>query len=97
VRLHLLISEDLAHRALRDPCQADMAGCRAVLAGVAGQQSRRPELVRVSHILRLWHATDTSHVRASTVISGCLPGRGLSSSAAMAPNRMARAKQRWTV
>src|SRR5271166_5001993 len=53
VRLHLLISKDLAHRALRNPHQAGVPRCRTMLAGMAGQQPRRPEFVRMSHVLGL--------------------------------------------
>ena len=51
--LYLLLGEDLADRALRDPCQADVPRTRRMLAGMASQQSRRPEFMRVSHVLGL--------------------------------------------
>jgi len=42
-------------------------------------------------------ASDSSQTRASAVISGAFPGHGLSSSAAITPNRTAQRKHRSTV
>jgi hypothetical protein len=54
VGLHLVPREDLTDRALGDASQAGMPpGERTVLASVAGQQTRRPQLMRISDILCL--------------------------------------------
>ena len=53
VRLHLLVGENLANCALRDSPQAGVPRCWTMLAGVASQQPRRPEFVRISHLLGL--------------------------------------------
>ena len=53
VRLHLLLGEELANRALRDPRQAGVPRRWAMLAAMTGQQPRRPEFMRVSHLLGL--------------------------------------------
>jgi len=53
VRLHLLLIEDLAHRALSQLAKAGVLFRRAVLARVASQEPRRPQLVRIAEVLRL--------------------------------------------
>ena len=95
VRFHLVLVEYLAHRTLRQVGEARVALRRSVLACMAGQKSRCPQFVRRSFAFR--HASDVTHVLASTVIVGSLPGRGRSSSAAMGPSTTARSTQRWTV
>ena len=47
---------------------------RPVLARMARQQPRRPQLVRIAQLLALRHASDTSQVLASSVILGSLSG-----------------------
>ena len=56
---------------------------RSMLAGVAGQKPRRPQFVPKSFALR--QAKSISHALTSIVMVGSRPGRGRSSSAAMAP------------
>jgi hypothetical protein len=51
MRLHLLLIENLANRALRQVGQARMSLCRSVLAGVAGEKPRRPRFVRIPQFL----------------------------------------------
>ena len=53
VCLHLRLGENPANRALRDPRQTGVPRCRTMLAGMAGQQPRSPQFVRVSHVLGL--------------------------------------------
>jgi hypothetical protein len=53
VRLHLLLVEDFAHRALRQIGQAHMPLGGPVRAGVAGEKSRCPQFVRIAQIPRL--------------------------------------------
>ena len=45
--------EDLAHRSLGQLRQARMAGTRPVIARMRGQQTGRPQLVRVTELRRL--------------------------------------------
>ena len=97
MRLHLLLGENVetvpcAIRA-RQTCPAPGACSRAWRAGNRVVQSS----CGYPTSFAFWQASDTSHARASSVISGSLPGRGLSSSAAITPNRLPRARQRWTV
>lgn len=84
--LDLLVAKKLAHRALNQTGQTGMSGLRSVLARMAGQKPRRPKFVRVALLLALSHAKDTSQAFASGVITGSLPGRGRSSSAASKPS-----------
>src|SRR3984893_1173631 len=53
VWLHLLAIQDLADRALDQLGEALMTGGRSVLPRVAGQQPRRPQLVRIAELFRL--------------------------------------------
>jgi hypothetical protein len=53
VRLHLLLIENLANRALRQVGQARMSLRRSMLAGVAGEKPRRPQFVRLAQFLCL--------------------------------------------
>ena len=53
MRLHFLLVEDLAHRALREVGQARMPLRRSMLASVAGQKPRRPQFVGIAMFLRL--------------------------------------------
>src|SRR5208337_1260798 len=84
------------------PCPAQSAsGRRAPLpdharghGGPATASSRvRPDVPRPWAFGR----QGTPATRASTAISGSLPGRGLSLSGAITPNRAARVQERWTV
>jgi hypothetical protein len=97
VRFHLLLGENLADRALRDPCQADMPRTRRMLSGMASQQSRRPEFMRISHVLRLLagqrHQPRPCFQRDLRLLAG--PWDIVKP--AITPNRRARARQRWTV
>ena len=73
VRLQLLLGEKLADRALRDPRQAGVPRCRAMLAAMTGQQPRRPEFVRVSHLLGLSGMPGTSSHAAVPALSDLWP------------------------
>src|SRR5271165_4279616 len=53
VRLHLLLIEDLAHRALNQLAEAGVSFGGSMLARVASQEPRRPQLVRIAQVLRL--------------------------------------------
>ena len=53
VRLHLLLVEDLAHRALGQVGEAGVPLRRSMLACVAGKKPRRPQFVRIAKFLRL--------------------------------------------
>src|ERR1700722_11475042 len=53
VRLHVVLVEDLADRALRQARQTGMPGRFGRLPDVSRQQSCRPKLVRISHLLGL--------------------------------------------
>lgn len=53
VRLDVLPAEKLAHRALSQTGETFMSGLRSVLARMAGQQSRRPHLMRIAMVLGL--------------------------------------------
>jgi hypothetical protein len=48
VRLHLLLVEYLAHRALHQPGEAAVPSRRSVLTRMASQQSRRPQFMRIA-------------------------------------------------
>ena len=51
VWLHLLLVEDLAHRALDQLAEADVPLRRCMLARVAGQKPRRQQFVGMSDVL----------------------------------------------
>ena len=53
VRLHLLLVEYLAHRALHHLGEAQVSFRRSVLTRMASQQSRRPQFVGIAQFLRL--------------------------------------------
>src|SRR5262245_1534367 len=53
VRLHFLLIENLADRALRQVGEAGMPLRRSMLAGVAGEKPRRPQFMRIAQFLRL--------------------------------------------
>ena len=53
VRLHLLLAEDLAQRALDQVGEAGVPLRRSVLACVAGKKPRRPQFVWIAQFLRL--------------------------------------------
>jgi hypothetical protein len=53
VRFDFLLAEDLAHRALDQPGETFVPTGRAVLARVAGQQPRGPQLMRIFAIVAL--------------------------------------------
>jgi len=56
-----------------------------MLARMAGQEPRRPQLMRIAKIFRFAAGQVTSQAFAAGVITGSLPGRGRSSSAAIGP------------
>lgn len=53
MRLDFLLAEKLAHRALNQTGERWMSGRRPVLARMARQQPRRPQLVRITVLLGL--------------------------------------------
>lgn len=53
VRLDFLLAEKLAHRTLHQMGETVMSRPRSVLARIAGQQSRRPHLMRIAMVLGL--------------------------------------------
>src|ERR1700758_5763264 len=53
VRLHFLLIENLAYRALGQVGEACMPLRRSMLAGVAGEKPRRPQFMRIAQFLRL--------------------------------------------
>jgi hypothetical protein len=53
MRLDLMRCQDLAYRSLGQAGQAGMAGARSVIACMRGQQTGRPQLVRVTELRRL--------------------------------------------
>src|SRR6516162_7698769 len=53
VRLDFLLAENFAHRALDQMGETFMSGLSSVLARMAGQQPRRPQLVRIAMFLGL--------------------------------------------
>jgi hypothetical protein len=53
VRLHVVLVEDLADRALSEAHQAGMRCRLGILPDVSREQPRGPKLVRVSHLLGL--------------------------------------------
>src|ERR1700709_901 len=92
VWLHFVLAEDLADRALSEARQTGMPSHLGVLPDVTRQKPRCPKLVRVSHLLRFLAGQRHHPCAAASVIVGSLPGRGLSSSAAITPNRTARSR-----
>jgi hypothetical protein len=53
VRLHIVLAEDLAHRALHQVGKAGVALRRCVLAHMTGQKPRRPQLMGITKLLGL--------------------------------------------
>ena len=53
MRFDFLLTENLAHRALDKIGETSVSRCRPVLARMARQQTRRPQLVRIAVILGL--------------------------------------------
>ena len=84
-RLYFLPIEYVAQRALSQVGKAGVPLCRAMLARMAGEESRCPQFVRIPSSLALRQARFTTQALASAVIVGSLPGRGRSSSAAIGP------------
>jgi hypothetical protein len=97
VWLDLVAVEDLADRALRDVRQRWMSGGYGVVAAWRASSRVVQSSCGYPRSLAFWQANETSHARAASVISGALPGRGLSSSAAITPSRRPRRRQRSTV
>ena len=72
-------------------------GCPAAVAcvpNVSRQQPGGPQFMRIAEVLRLLAGQRHQPGLRFGVIRGALPGRGLSSSAAMTPNLLARRRQR---
>src|SRR6201995_4741381 len=97
VRPHIVLVEDLADRALSQARQAAMPSRLGSLSDVARSSRVVQSSCGYPPSLGFCQANDTTHARASSVIVGSLPGRGLSSSAAITPNRTARSRHRCTV
>ena len=53
VRLHVFLVEDFAYRALHQVGEARMSLGRSTLAGMGGEQPRRPQFVRIAKVLGL--------------------------------------------
>jgi hypothetical protein len=93
MRLHLVASKTLAHDALGQIGKTLMPCRRFMLAGMAYQEPRRPQLVRIAQLLRL-AAGDTSQLSASAVNSYPVVA---ARRASMDHKATARSMQRWTV
>src|SRR5208282_1469751 len=97
VRLHFLLIEYLAHRALNQLGKASVPLRRPMLTRMAGEQSRRPQFVRIAELLGL---------AAGEVDNPCLglggdrrlpAGPRAIVEPAIGPLASARSTQRWTV
>ena len=97
MRLDSVLGEELAHRPLRQFGQAVVTGGWPSITRVCGQQSCRPQLVRIPSSFGFWQASATSQVLASGVMVGSRPARGRSSKALITPNSAARPRHRATV
>jgi hypothetical protein len=98
VRLHLVLAEDLAHRALRQIGEACVSLCRSVLASVAGQKSRRPKFVGIAEVLGL-PARQRPQPCLGVQRNRQFPAgaRGDRRAPPSRPSATARSTQRWTV
>jgi hypothetical protein len=97
VRFNGVCVENLAYGSLHQFRETLVPSSRPMFARMAGQEPRRPQLVRIIEVLRFLAGQRHEPCFASAVIVAILPGRALSSNATNGPETAARSMHRCTV